>query len=434
VPRRSCGCGRESADAPAAPQQYTRPGWQEALAFDLTRQVRFPYALDPGSDPAEVWPSVTDVVQALAAAIEGTPAPSMEHAWQEAVGLNSDIEVLRATYKVLRRAATQHIAARRGQAGVRARVDAYLDRADRDMLRAHTLNEAARGAHIEQLLGASYQISLQLISEPASNLEKLGWLDRMPVSWGCLGRWTTPRELSTPELIVAGSYSRTAEPRAPLGRQYPAPTFPPAEFLPQAALKRGSNIVALLPIRCHDQEWGVLALCGAVEAYLSIGLDNMGMAAALLSASLEREQLLTSLTSQQDILRELGSPVIPLMPGVLLMPLVGGIDTARAQQIVETLLHEVSSQQAQVVLLDITGVPLVDTQVANALLTAARAITLLGAQVTLVGVRPEIAQSIVGLGIDLRSIVTQPTLAAALRALQRSSAARLQAGARDPGL
>jgi rsbT co-antagonist protein RsbR len=144
----------------------------------------------------------------------------------------------------------------------------------------------------------------------------------------------------------------------------------------------------------------------------------MGMSAALLSAALEREQLLISLASQQDTLRELGSPIIPLLPGVLLMPLVGTIDTRRAHQIIEVLLQEVSAQQGHTVLLDITGVPLVDSQVADSLLRAARAVTLLGARVILVGVRPEMAQSIVGLGIDLRTIATQPTLAAALRALR----------------
>jgi rsbT co-antagonist protein RsbR len=99
--------------------------------------------------------------------------------------------------------------------------------------------------------------------------------------------------------------------------------------------------------------------------------------------------------------RELGSPVIPLLPNVLLIPLIGAIDSSRARQIVEAVLEGVSSHQATTVLLDISGVALVDTQVANSLLQAAQAARLLGAQVVPLGVRPEIAQSIVGLGLDL---------------------------------
>jgi len=86
----------------------------------------------------------------------------------------------------------------------------------------------------------------------------------------------------------------------------------------------------------------------------------------------------------------------------------------------ETVLQGVSDHQAQTVLLDITGVPMVDTQVANTLIQVARTAALLGSRVILVGIRPEIAQSIVGLGIGLVSLATQPTLAAAIAALQRA--------------
>jgi rsbT co-antagonist protein RsbR len=92
------------------------------------------------------------------------------------------------------------------------------------------------------------------------------------------------------------------------------------------------------------------------------------------------------------------------------MPLVGAIDSRRVQQIMDTLLTGVADYGATKVILDITGVPIVDTQVANALLRAARAVTLLGAQTVLTGVRPEVAQTLVGLGVDLSGIVTLGTL------------------------
>ena len=92
------------------------------------------------------------------------------------------------------------------------------------------------------------------------------------------------------------------------------------------------------------------------------------------------------------------------------MPLVGAIDSRRVTQIMETLLTGVSTSRASTVILDITGVMIVDTQVANALVQASQAVGLLGAQVVLTGIRPEVAQTLVGLGVDLRGIITRSTL------------------------
>jgi PAS domain S-box-containing protein len=113
-------------------------------------------------------------------------------------------------------------------------------------------------------------------------------------------------------------------------------------------------------------------------------------------------------------LRELSTPLIPLDAGVVAMPLIGAIDSTRAQQVIETLLDGVSSHHARVAILDITGVSVVDTQVANALIRAAQAVKLLGARVVLTGIRPEVAQTLVGLGVDLAGIVTRSTLQAGI--------------------
>jgi rsbT co-antagonist protein RsbR len=90
----------------------------------------------------------------------------------------------------------------------------------------------------------------------------------------------------------------------------------------------------------------------------------------------------------------------------MVMPLIGAVDSQRAQQVIETLLEGIARSGAVVAILDITGVPVVDTQVANALLRAAQAVKLLGAQILLTGIRPEVAQTLVGLGADLSGIVT----------------------------
>lgn len=121
------------------------------------------------------------------------------------------------------------------------------------------------------------------------------------------------------------------------------------------------------------------------------------------------------IASQQATLRELSTPLIPLTDTVMVMPLVGAINSERAQQIMEVLLEGISLHQAEVVLLDISGVRVVDTQVADALLRVARAVKLLGAQIILTGISSEIAQTIVHLGADMSQISTQADLQAGLR-------------------
>jgi rsbT co-antagonist protein RsbR len=116
------------------------------------------------------------------------------------------------------------------------------------------------------------------------------------------------------------------------------------------------------------------------------------------------------IAAQQAALRELSTPIIPLTDRTIAMPLIGTIDSGRAQQVIETLLEGVASTRATTAILDITGVQVVDTQVANALLRAAQAVKLLGAQVVITGIRPEVAQTLVGLGLDLSSIVTRASL------------------------
>jgi rsbT co-antagonist protein RsbR len=128
-------------------------------------------------------------------------------------------------------------------------------------------------------------------------------------------------------------------------------------------------------------------------------------------AEREREQHHAALIAAQEAaLRELSTPLIPISNEVVIMPLIGTMDSRRAQQVLETLLEGIAGSGASVAILDITGVALVDTQVANALIRAAQAVKLLGAQVVLTGIRPEVAQTLVGLGVDLGGIVTRNSL------------------------
>jgi len=113
---------------------------------------------------------------------------------------------------------------------------------------------------------------------------------------------------------------------------------------------------------------------------------------------------------QRIALQELSASLIPVFDKISVMPLVGTIDTERARLIMENLLNGVVKQRAEVVLLDITGVPVVDTMVAHHIIQAADAVRLIGAKCMLVGIRPEIAQTIVALGIELNDFTTTSTL------------------------
>jgi rsbT co-antagonist protein RsbR len=113
---------------------------------------------------------------------------------------------------------------------------------------------------------------------------------------------------------------------------------------------------------------------------------------------------------QRIALQELSAPLIPVMDNITIMPLIGTIDTERAKFIMENLLEGVMQHNAEVVLIDITGVPVVDTMVAHHLFQATEAVRLLGAKCILVGIRPEIAQTIVNLGINFSKLPTKSTL------------------------
>ncbi|EFR97565.1 modulator protein RsbR, partial [Listeria ivanovii FSL F6-596] len=113
---------------------------------------------------------------------------------------------------------------------------------------------------------------------------------------------------------------------------------------------------------------------------------------------------------QKSALQELSAPLLPIFEKISVMPLIGTIDTERAKLIIENLLIGVVKNRSEVVLIDITGVPVVDTMVAHHIIQASEAVRLVGCQAMLVGIRPEIAQTIVNLGIELDQIITTNTM------------------------
>ena len=124
-------------------------------------------------------------------------------------------------------------------------------------------------------------------------------------------------------------------------------------------------------------------------------------------------EAIISLQSRETM--EIATPVVQIWSGIVAAPLIGTLDSQRAQQFTERLLERIVEMRASVALVDITGVPTMDTRTAQYLLEAIIAVRLLGAQVILTGVRPAIAQTLVHLGIDLSIVATRPSLEAGLR-------------------
>jgi rsbT co-antagonist protein RsbR len=124
---------------------------------------------------------------------------------------------------------------------------------------------------------------------------------------------------------------------------------------------------------------------------------------------------------QQEEMLELSTPVVKLWDGILALPMIGTLDSARTQIVMESLLQKIVETGSEIAIIDITGVPTVDTLVAQHLLKTVTAIRLMGAECIISGVRPQIAQTIVHLGVDLQGITTKASLADALKlALKRS--------------
>jgi anti-anti-sigma factor len=145
--------------------------------------------------------------------------------------------------------------------------------------------------------------------------------------------------------------------------------------------------------------------------------QSEGLAGTLTDITETRRAAEERLHLQEEIIQaqaarldELSTPLIAITPDVLVLPLVGSVDGSRAARIIETVLEGVSKAQANTVILDITGVPVVDTVVAQAIVQTSQAAKLVGARLIVTGIRPEVAQTLVALGITLRDLVTFSSL------------------------
>ena len=166
------------------------------------------------------------------------------------------------------------------------------------------------------------------------------------------------------------------------------------------------------------QEYGNDAASLGAEIWTATEmLDRLGLYATD-TYQRAREEVIAR---QQQELLELSTPVVKLWEGILALPLIGSLDSARTQVVMESLLQQILATGSEIAIIDITGVPTVDTLVAQHLLKTVAAARLMGADCIISGVRPQIAQTIVHLGVELGDVTTKATLADAFRlALRRS--------------
>jgi DNA-binding LacI/PurR family transcriptional regulator/anti-anti-sigma regulatory factor len=419
VIRRSAG---ERSDLELRNPAAYEPG---DLAHKLVQIVSAGTPQAPEETLAQLWPGLPVIVQVVESAFSGAEPPddlAIQHAWESALQIATYADALSGVFGLIESTLEQELSSRPADDPARGRATTTVDRLRTGLLRVCLSNQVQQVTLRESALAISDKVTRDLAASDLDAACRLEWLRGTGVTGGVLA--LVAEVLATGDLTIAGVYPQPeALDRQPITRRQ----FPPLDLLTVSATNAP---VTVLPLRSAQRDWGILALTVPDELQ-SVALDTTPLLAALLTARIDSTTLQDNLEKQQaairsayereralsDAVRELGCPVLPLGTTALLVPLIGVIDAQRAQQIITTVLQAIEVHRAASVLFDITAVPLIDTHVAGLLLNLAQMARLLGAQVMLIGVRPEIAQSIVGLGLDLRGLITHASLADALASL-----------------
>ncbi len=197
----------------------------------------------------------------------------------------------------------------------------------------------------------------------------------------------------------------------------------------------GFTLVAVVIGLILDRFGGVLqeALNQAHERERELETLRASLEQTVAERTASLQQTIAELRASQETVRALSAPALPVLPGVLVLPLIGAFDTRRIAELSDTALRAVDQRRAKVVIFDVTGITMLDTATAQALLHTAAAVRLLGAESWLVGLRAEVAQTIVGLGVDLRAFRTYASLEDAIGVLVRGDDQRAAPTRRGAG-
>ena len=413
--RQSCGSRADSLppSATAETDPYRR----------LTSLLLAPLPLGPADLPETVWPEGRALLDTIDAAVTGVEPPSntqLQRAWAAAQHLSPYGESYVVVVEELERFGAVQLAARNPTTPARERLSLALRRIRHQLFQLSTGFSSHGYDQLEATLYGARGLIDRLAAEDLGAVQQLSWIAANDATGACLGLW---RAAERTELDITGAVGVAS---GTPGGACPASSFPPA--LPAGT---ETDVWVVAPVRSRRRDWGLLAVVRSFAQQHSYE-DGTTLWATLLAARLddavlvdeierrvaEGEQQLQRERALRQTVLEIGTPVIPLTDRLLLLPLVGTIDAGRAQQLLDVTLAAVSAQRASHILLDVSGVPLVDTYIAGVLIRLGQMAGLLGAQTALVGIRPEIAQSIIGLGMNLGAIRSFPSVAVALRALR----------------
>ena len=306
IRRRSCGCDTaDNLEPPPSAEALAGCG-NGALAAHLVRMALFPVSSERAQVPGEIWPGVETLISGIDAALAGDPEPTstaLRHAWQQAVHLTPDLDVLRAMSALLSRAGAQRLAATPPDPDRAHRLAAFLARSELELWRARLAYGHQEMTHHEELTRKLPTVAMMLLSGKTGQAQDLGWLRLTPVRWGCLALYADATRTPTSTLTVAGTYRLSGPPLPDRGTHFIAGAFPPAEWCPAPESAVGTNVLMLVPVASASRDWGVLALLGPIEAhggYILQRPNNMAMWGTLLAAALERDALAAELAELAD--------------------------------------------------------------------------------------------------------------------------------------
>ena len=310
IRRRSCGCDTaDNLEPPPSAEALAECG-NGALAAHLVRMALFPVSSERAQVPGEIWPGVETLISGIDAALAGDPEPTptaLRQAWQQAVHLTPDLDVLRAMSSLLSRAGAQRLAAAPPDPNRAHRLAAFLARSELELVRARLAYGHQQMTHLEELTQKSPTVAMTLLTGKTGQAQELDWLRLTPARWGCLALYADATRTPTSTLTVAGTYRLSGPPLPDRGTHFIAGAFPPAEWCPAPESAAGTDMLMLVPVGSASRDWGVLALLGPVEAhggYILQRPNNMAMWGSLLAAALERDALAAQLAELADEDRE----------------------------------------------------------------------------------------------------------------------------------
>ena len=170
-----------------------------------------------------------------------------------------------------------------------------------------------------------------------------------------------------------------------------------------------------IPLKHGDRLFGMIALANRKPGYDESDKEKIEMLTTAFVEVLRQKRLEMELSRKAQEILELSTPVLKVWDGVICSPLIGTLDSQRTQQFMERMLQEIVKTSSPLALIDITGVPFVDTQTAQHLLETVNSVKLLGSKAVLTGVSPNIAQTLVHLGVEMGDVITRSSLVSGLR-------------------